>query len=147
MKATLLQQLRREISLSLASAEAALVRLDDALAGETKSSAGDKYETGREMIHQEQQKLAATVAIARENLRLLDTAEGQIDSTTVALGCYVVTTGGRYLIGPGLGKCSVGETTIYCVSVGSPVGQLLIGKGVGDRVELGSRDLTITEIY
>ena len=41
---------------------------------------------------------------------------------------------GTYFLAAGLGKITVGEEDVFVISTASPIGQLLVGKTVGEEI-------------
>jgi transcription elongation GreA/GreB family factor len=114
---------------------------------DTKSSAGDKHEVGRAMIQQEldqqEAQLAKTEAMQHELARV--PLERSYDR--VAFGSLVTTDQGTYFISIGLGMVHVAGEACAVVSLASPIGEALRGKGVGDQVVLNGRKLIVQEIH
>ncbi len=113
--------------------------LRDALTNDTKSSAGDKYETGTEMIQIEISKLVSQLAKQNKTAELLMTLSGDHTHTYVKNGSLIKTNVAIYFIGASLGKMIVNDTTVYCVSIVSPIGQKLLSKKVGDSIEMNGK--------
>jgi len=114
---------------------------------ETKSSAGDKYETGRAMLQIEEDnylKQLQQVIFQRDQLRQIDPVRKK---NHVDRGSLVVTSNGSYYICIGLGVVSVEGENYFCVSPASPVGQQLIGKQPGYQFQLNGNTIEIREIY
>lgn len=118
------------------------------LGSEVKSSAGDKHETGRAMIQLEMERLASRLNLQEEQLSLFErlVATGNMAPTQVAPGRMVVTDKGMYFIAVSLGPVTLGNHTVLVISPVSPVGQALIGKGVGDAAVFNAQALRITAI-
>ena len=113
---------------------------------DTKSSAGDKYETGREMVNIEIQKNEAQLSktnILKKNLSLIDINRIY---NRVEFGSFVKTNIGIYFISIGLGKIKDDKTEYYAISAVSPIGKLLIDKKIGDTFQLQDREFIIEEI-
>jgi len=70
MKRTILNSLERKLARQLAEATARVGSLMESLEAEAKSTAGDKHETGRAMIHQEIEAVQATVDRTADHVRL-----------------------------------------------------------------------------
>ncbi|EAQ38479.1 hypothetical protein MED134_11301 [Dokdonia sp. MED134] len=114
---------------------------------ETKSTAGDKHETGRAMLQLEREnagkQLAAIEKLEQIFLRIkLDLSEGPVH-----LGSVVVTSQACYFISIPVGAIKVDGLTFYAIGIGSPIGQLLMGKREGDEVRFRESVIKITTIY
>lgn len=132
LKQSLLAHARAEIEVLLSTTEASLGRLEESLANETKSSAGDKFETGRAMLHLEQQKLSKQVATALERLEAVARIQGRRPTELISEGSLVATNRGLYFVGLGLGKVRMSGRTVFCTTLESPIGSALIGKQIGE---------------
>lgn len=104
------------------------------IAEDTKSSAGDKYETSREMANMERQKLAEQLALNKKLLTMLNNLK-TTTSAKVQAGSLVETSTAIIFIGVSLGVIEVSKRKILAVSPGAPLAQLLLGKKEGEVVE------------
>jgi transcription elongation GreA/GreB family factor len=109
---------------------------------DTKSSAGDKFETGREMMQREMDKLSALVDNTLNSIAKLDRIADLPASMVISEGSLVETDQETYFISIGYGKLG----SVYAISIESPLGVELTGKKVGDRVEMRGRNITIKSI-
>ncbi len=148
MKQQLLAAARQALDTSVCTLREQLAALDDASAGDTKSSAGDKFETSREMLQQERDRLDAQLANARTQLLALEVAERAAPSDTVRLGSCVELVGGEaYLLATGLGKVRLPDAGhAYVVSAESPVGAALLGRRVGEEFAFRNKPMRIVSI-
>jgi transcription elongation GreA/GreB family factor len=104
-----------------------------ALQAETKSSAGDKHETGRAMLQLEMEKASQQlvgIQIMKQTLFKIDTKKV---TSKAHLGSLVTTTSGVYFLSVSAGKIVIEDTVYYAVSVVSPIGKLLLGKQENDE--------------
>lgn len=120
--------------------------IQESLTSETKSSAGDKHETGRAMLQLEREKAGnqlAEIVKVKEALSKIDPSK---PSTTVGLGSVVFTTQSNYFVAISAGQLTIDSEGFYAISPSTPIGQLLIGKRVGDTVVFRGLGFQITEI-
>ena len=143
LKQAILASCRARLTEQLSSIEASLSTLRKSKSNETKSSAGDKFETGRAMLQLEENNLRQQLAAARATEELLTKAERQPTGVEIAIGSLVATDRGLYMLAAGLGKISERGRVVYCVSPGSPIGQRLVGKVTGDRFLFNDTTFTI----
>jgi len=113
---------------------------------DTKSSAGDKFETGREMMQREMDKISASIDQSKNQLNFLSKINLNRPYSTVDLGCLIITDQGIYYISIGLGKVEINAELIYAVSLDSPIGQIFKGKRVGDILEFRGKTLKINQL-
>jgi len=103
---------------------------------ESKSSAGDKHETGRAMMHLEQEKLHKQLAEAQG----IELELARIDPTVIhsqaGLGSLVKTDKAIFLLATGLGKLVFEGITCFVVSTKAPIAAQFLGKRVGEKVNM-----------
>lgn len=114
---------------------------------ETKSTAGDKYETGRAMIHLELEKMAGQLNEMIRNRKVLDQIDPLKTNPTVQLGSVVITTQGNYFLSISAGTLKAEEKDFFCISPASPIGLLLVGKSKGDQFTFRHQPVTVLEIF
>lgn len=135
------------IEKSIQSAQKALDAAIKAGNEETKSSAGDKYETGRAMMQMEQDKNREVLIKAV----LLKTKLSQIDPlkscSQVETGALLLTNNGNYYISSSIGKILLDGTTYYAISPEAPFAKALWLKKVQEQVTFNNRQFTIHSIY
>lgn len=126
---TILNQKQEQVNLAVQDANASLQ--DD-----TKSSAGDKYETSREMIQQDLNRYEQQLKVIHQDIELLDRIQLQKNETKIAgLGSLITTDKGVYFLAVSIGQVKVKDKIIFSVSTASPIGKVLLGKAVGDNFE------------
>lgn|SRR5690554_678198 len=113
---------------------------------DTKSSAGDKYETSRAMMQQEMDNAEISihqVKVFQNELQRLPLEE---NVNAVMSGSLVETTNGVYFLGLSLGKIEVNNQIVYAISTASPLGKLLLNKKVGDVIDLNSNQQKVLNL-
>lgn len=118
----------------------------DSLNSETKSSAGDKHETGRAMIQLEMEKAGQQL----QNIQAMQTTLNKIglDSSDVArLGSLVHTNKGQYYLSISAGSLHIADQNYFAVSLSSPIGKFLLGKRAGDTEILNGMSIKITAVF
>lgn len=113
---------------------------------DTKSSAGDKYETGREMIQQEIDKFEGQLA----QTRLLKTDLAKIDPQKrydhAEFGSLLICNSGNYFLSIAFGKVTVDIVDFICLSLASPLGKSFYMKKVGDELLFNGKKIGISDI-
>ena len=121
--------------------------LKQALNSESKSSAGDKYEIGRAMIHLEMEKLGNLITEAEKNFKKLQSIKNHNNnSELVGLGSAVLTDKANYYISIAADIYKINSKMFYCISPKSPIGKLLIGKKLDDKIEFNNQVIKIIKI-
>ncbi|MFD1292921.1 3-oxoacyl-ACP synthase [Lutibacter holmesii] len=111
------------------------------LFSETKSSAGDKHETGRAMIQLEMEKAGQQLAEVSFMQTVLSKIVVTKVSNIVCLGSLVKTTKGNYFLAVSVGQIKVENHTYFAVSAQSPIGKQLLGKKVGAIIEFNKAEV------
>ena len=116
-------------------------------ANETNSSAGDKYETSREMLQgvieqythqlQEAQKLRENLQMIIQNISMTKKA---------GAGSVVETNSGNFFLAIPAGLTEIQGNKYTIISLYSPIGKLLLEKGKGDKLTFNGKEYTITKI-
>jgi len=106
----------------------ALSETQNAANNETKSSAGDKHETGRAMAQLETEKLNHQLGEVLKLIQTLSTIDINQKLMNVALGSLIVTNRGRFYLSVSLGKISFQDHDYYVISPVSPIGKQLLTK-------------------
>lgn len=135
-------KLRSLLEKSLEDARREYILAKESRDSDTKSSAGDKFETGREMMQREMDKLSALVDNTLNSIAKLDRLTDLPASAVISEGSLVVTDQETYYISIGYGKLD----SVYAISIESPLGVELKGKRVGERIEMRGRKITIKSI-
>ena len=146
IKNQLYQQCLTFIEQRIQTADTALQQAREASNDDTKSSAGDKYETSREMMQQDIDRNKRLLIDAQDNLRVLQSIDSAQKSANVIHGSYVVTSQGSFYISVSAGQLHVGDKTIFAVSPASPIGKLLLEKKKGDGFDFNGKKYSIENV-
>ncbi len=124
-----------------------MAELKDALGSESKSTAGDKHETGRAMIQLEQERAGHQLRQAEELLLALQAINTMLPPTeTIQLGSLAITDKGSFYISVGLGKITLDGKLYYAVSPTAPIAVALLGKRVGDGPVFNGQQMVVKSI-
>jgi len=146
LKSKLYQHCMNFIMQRIATAETALQQAQEASNDDTKSSAGDKFETTREMMQQDIARNKNLLFDGQLNLQLLTSLENAPPGDAARNGSLVYTSNGIFYISISAGQVKVDELQIFAISAVSPIGQLLIGKKAGDAFSFNKNEYTIKEV-
>lgn len=116
------------------------------LTSETKSSAGDKHETGRAMLQLEREKAGNQLSEIQKTIELLSKIDISNSTETVSLGSVVYTSKSNYFIGISAGELKVENDKFYAISSNTPIGKLLMSKTVGDTVTFREQSFEIQKV-
>lgn len=113
---------------------------------ETKSSAGDKHETGRAMLQLEREKAGQQLAMIQTQQELLQKISYTSEHKIVALGSIIFTTDKNYYMSISAGEIKIGEDSFYAISAVTPIGKLLLSKSKGDTINFMQQKFSITKV-
>lgn len=120
--------------------------MTESLLSEDKNSTGDKHETGRAMLHLEQEKLSGQMLEVENTRNALKKIDITAPGDQVGMGSLVRTGMAQYFLSISAGSYREGNDTVYCISGASPMAQLLLGKRIGDVLEFNGQTHTVLEV-
>ncbi len=146
VKIELLKQCRGFVNKRLQTVEEIIKSNQKALSSETKSSAGDKHETGRAMLQLEMEKAGQQLA----GIVVMKTILSKIDISKTTkkahLGSVIYTTSANYFLSISAGKLVIDDVIFFAISVSSPIGKQLLGKKVNDDFTFNGKKITILKL-
>ena len=113
---------------------------------DTKSSAGDKYETGRAMMQQETDRNMAQLNEANKLKVALNTINPTIIHNTIDTGSVVKTNNGNFYLAISAGTLNVDGESYFAISPASPIGIKMKGLKAGDEFEVNGKGYQIESI-
>jgi transcription elongation GreA/GreB family factor len=113
---------------------------------ETKSSAGDKYETGRAMLQQETDRNTGLLNEANKLMGVLNRISTIATSARAEVGSVVITNNGAFYLAVSAGSVVINNQNYFLVSQASPVGLKLTGSKAGDEFALNGKTYQIKEV-
>lgn len=116
-----------------------------ASSNDTKSSMGDKYETGREMLQQEINNLQIQLNEVLKQQDFLKTVLPK-QSDKAEKGAIVKTEKGLFFISVSLGEITCENEKIICISPESPLAKAMFGKQENESFSLNNINQKIIEI-
>ncbi len=120
--------------------------LEESRNNETKSTAGDKYETGRAMMQIEIDNCAAQLLKAEAAQNKLNYIGLKTAATQVQEGSLVETNRGIYFVAIGLGKVKIQGQTHFCISKNAPIAKALLAKKIGESTTFNGNEILIQNI-
>lgn len=114
---------------------------------EEKSSAGDKYETGRAMGHLEKEMQLKQLAEYQKELAAIYEVDTSKVFNSVTTGAFIECGAHSFFIALGLGKQVVDNKAVFFLSPQAPLYKLLQNKKAGDQFHFNGVELTIQDVY
>ncbi len=126
--------------------EQRIINIQESLSSETKSTAGDKHETGRAMLQLEREKSGKQLAEAQKLQEILAKIDISTPSKHARLGSLIFTSQATYFLSISAGKIVINNTAYFAIAANSPIGKLLLGKTIGDHFNFNETNSSIKEI-
>lgn len=133
LKEKLFKQCELFVNSRIGTVEQIISSNQKALQSETKSSAGDKHETGRAMLQLEIEKASQQFKAIRDMRTVLAKIDLAKESKTAHLGSVIETSSVCFFLAISVGKITAHGKDYFAVSVFSPIGKLLLGKQKGEE--------------
>ncbi len=146
LKKELYKQCLNYVQKRMEAAQQAIEEAQKASNDDTKSSAGDKYETGRAMMQQETDRNAVQLNETNKLKVALNQLNYLVISDTAETGSLVITNNGNFFIAISAGVLMVNGETYFAISPDSPVGLRLKGQKTGYEFDLNNKHYQIKKI-
>jgi transcription elongation GreA/GreB family factor len=146
MKEKLLEKVKELIENRMQTSFEAMEAAKNSANEEGKSSAGDKYETARAMGQLDREMNGRMYEQARQERLSLDKIDIETHFTKIAFGALVETTMGCFFVSIGAGIIELNKTKFMVISQEAPIGQVILGKTIGDTFEFRGKSHKILSI-
>jgi transcription elongation GreA/GreB family factor len=146
IKEELYNQCQHFVNKRLQTVQDTITSNQKALQSETKSSAGDKHETGRAMLQLEMEKAGqqlSGISLMKETLAKIAVSK---TSKVASLGSIIKTEKANYFLSISAGQLTVANTNYFAISVSSPIGKLLLGKREDETITFNGITITVKEV-
>ena len=124
-KSAVIAELSKQLSVKLNYLNTTLQQTIDSRNSDTKSSAGDKFETSREM---------AQIEISKIEKEIIKTQQFITDLTSKA-SQFIITDKGAFLISIPFGKLMVKSAEVFCISNSAPITKQLVNTEISANFE------------
>ena len=135
-KSAVLAELNKQLLTKLSYLNTNLEQAVDSRNSDTKSSAGDKFETSREMAQIEIHKIETEISKTQQFIFDLFSKVIQ----------FIITDKGAFLISIPFGKLMVNDTAVFCISNTAPITSPLISTTVLDNFDYGGVVYNVIDI-
>lgn len=113
---------------------------------ESKSSAGDKYETGRAMAQNDRDLYARQLIAAQNDLHTITQINSKEKLLRANIGSLVTTNIGTFLLCISAGIIDLDGIKYMSTSMESPIGLLLKGKTKDDAFDFRGKVVEVMEV-
>jgi transcription elongation GreA/GreB family factor len=147
IKKQLYQYCQQYLLKRIRTAEEAMAAAQASANDETKSSAGDKYETGRAMMQLEIENNSAQLSETLKLKKVLDQLPyDRQASVNVQPGSLVGTDQGNFFIAISVGRVVIENETYAVIAPESPIGLKMMGLTKNDSFSFAGRAYSIIEV-
>nr|WP_321234053.1 3-oxoacyl-ACP synthase [uncultured Psychroserpens sp.] len=146
LKKDLYTQCQLFVDNRLQAVQKTIAEIQESLTSETKSSAGDKHETGRAMLQLEREKAGQQLAEIQKINQLLSIIDISKSTEIIGIGSIVYTTQANYFITISAGEIKIDDHSFYAISANTPIAKLLLGKTKGDQIQFRNQDFEIIKV-
>lgn len=120
----------------------------EAANNETKSTAGDKHETGRASMQLEQETLSGQLAEIDKLHEAMQKLKHNLSNTkNITSGSLVIASTGNFYISIAAGKFDIAGKDYFAISPNSPIGALLMGKKEKEVISFNNKEIRIEKIF
>ncbi|MEO5594337.1 MAG: hypothetical protein ABIR15_14970 [Chitinophagaceae bacterium] len=146
-KNSLKQFCQQHIEQRVAAAKEAIKNAQDSANNEEKSSAGDKYETGRAMGHLQKDMHARQLSEYIKEISELHAVNTGIIYNQAIAGAFIETDQSSFFIAAGLGKQIIKDRQILFLSPHAPLATILQNKKQGDSFVFNGAMTIIKNVF
>ncbi len=114
---------------------------------ETKSTTGDKHETGKAMMQLEQEKIGIQLNVLQKMSKVMEGIPTAISNDKIKPGNVIVTDKGNFYISIAAGKISIGDTNYFAISAVSPLGAIFMKAKVKENVPMQDKVYRILDTF
>ncbi|MCB0402390.1 MAG: 3-oxoacyl-ACP synthase [Flavobacteriales bacterium] len=146
-KSTVHKHCLEQLAEGIQALQTALENAQHSANQETKSSAGDKHETGRAMAQLEVEKLAVQLNQSVQAQEYLMRFTPDQPSGQIIPGSLVETDRGWFYLSIPLGKQIIAGQTVFVISGISPIGKMLLSRTENDRFTFNGTEYLIKRFF
>jgi len=146
-KELIINTLNAQLHLKLENYKKSLNDLHEGNKNESKSSAGDKYETSRSMTQIEIGMISNQIQKTELDLATLNLASKKVfKKNSIESGSLILTSLGYYFLAISFGKININNEQVMVLSPNSPIGKLLTDSKLGKSIVINGQEIKILEI-
>ncbi len=146
MKEELLKLVKEKVNLRIQETRKAIQAAQSAANEETKSSAGDKYETGRAMAQNDREMYSRQLLEAEKEMAVLESIRPEIAPGLANVGSLVETSLGTPFLAVSAGIIDLNGRKVMVLSPESPLGEIILGQEKGSAVRFRDKQVHVLEI-
>jgi len=128
------------------SAQKAIKSAQESANQDSKSSMGDKYETGRAMAQLEIEKNTIQLAEAIKLKKQLETIPKEQYGNKIKNGSLILTNNGNYFLAISAGKIEIDGISYFALSSASPLGTKMMNLEEGNSFDFNTKQFILKTI-
>lgn len=125
----------------------AVSEAQQAVKGESKNTAGDRYETERAMKQRETELFGKRIDEAMKQYQMLQMIDPSKVYTSVQPGSLVSTSTGVFFIAISTDEVVIDDVEYCIISIDSPIGQAMVNRNIGETFLFRGKSITICDIF
>lgn len=126
--------------------ENTLNRVEEGMKDDTKSSAGDKFETNTAMMHLEKEKIDRQMLDSVNLKKSMRQVNPNLENKVVESGALIRTKTFNMYICTGIGKVPMEGFTFMAVSTDAPIVQAMLGKKKGELFSFNGKKVKVLDL-
>ena len=146
MKKKIIDIAKAKVQQRLDEATKAMEAAQSAANEDTKSSAGDKFETSRAMAHNDLNLYKRQWHEAQLDMNILEIIDPEKTFKLVTNGSLVKTEIGLFFFCISIGVINLDKQKVMVASLASPMGEALKGKKAGEKFEFRGKTISVQSV-
>jgi hypothetical protein len=114
---------------------------------ETKSTTGDKHETGKAMMQLEQEKIGIQLNEMQKLSKVMDGIPTALSKEKIKPGNVIITDQGNFYISIAAGKISLNDKVYFAISAVSPLGAMFMKANVGGEISMQGKTYRVLDSF
>ncbi len=114
---------------------------------ETKSTTGDKHETGKAMMQLEQEKIGIQLNELMKMSKVMEGIPTELSIEKIKPGNVIITDQGNFYISIAAGKIKIENKIYIAISAISPIGNLFLNSTIGKSIKAGVQTYKILDSF
>jgi hypothetical protein len=145
LKKSLVEFCKNRLEIKLKELTGIYQSLIDSIQTDSKSSAGDKHETFKSMMHIEQEKMQTQIKMINQQINTINQLKVE-KKNRIENGTLIVTDSKVFFIAASLGLATISDQTFFIVSLDSPIIQFMKKQSINSMFSFQSSNYKIIDI-
>jgi hypothetical protein len=145
LKKSLVEYCKNRLEIKLKELTVIYQSLIDSIQTDSKSSAGDKNETFKSMMHIEQEKMQTQIKMINQQINTINQLKVE-KKNRIENGTLIVTDSIVFFIAASLGLATISDQSFFIVSLDSPIIQFMKKQSINTMFTFQSTNYKIIDI-